>query len=90
MKKLLSVFAVPLFAAALVLAQDQPPVSSTDKTGERTESTVPRRTENRDWGWIGLFGLAGLAGLRRRHDVKLVRTEERSREYDAGGVRRAS
>ena len=89
MKKLLSICAVPLFATALVLAQDQPPVSSTDKTGERTESTVPRSTENRDWGWIGLFGLAGLAGLRRRHDVRVVRTEERSRGYDSGDVRKA-
>jgi MYXO-CTERM domain-containing protein len=27
------------------------------------------RDDDRDWGWLGLFGLAGLAGLLRRRDT---------------------
>jgi MYXO-CTERM domain-containing protein len=84
-KKLLSICAVPLLGVALLQAQDQPPVTSTDtQTGER-QTSVPRRAENRDWGWLGLLGLLGLAGLRRR-PVEVVRTEERG--LDEGRVRR--
>jgi MYXO-CTERM domain-containing protein len=90
LKKLVSLAAVPFLAAGLLVAQSQqPPASSTDtETGERTQTTAPRQAEERDWGWIGLLGLAGLAGLRRRN-VAVVRTEERFRDREAGGIRRA-
>jgi MYXO-CTERM domain-containing protein len=87
-RRLLSICAVPLLGAALLQAQDQPPVRSTDtRTGETTES-VPRRAENRDWGWLGLLGLFGLAGLRRRRPAEILRTEERSGGFDEGRVRK--
>lgn len=78
-------FAVPVLGATLLVGQQQPPASSTDNTtGERTEATVPRQAEDRDYGWIGLLGLLGLLGLRRRRPAEVVRVDERTRGYDEG------
>jgi MYXO-CTERM domain-containing protein len=90
LKKLLSICAVPVLAAAFLAAQDQPASSTDPQSGEQTRANAPRRAEDRDWGWIGLFGLAGLAGLRRRRDVEVVRMQDRTRDTEASGIRRAS
>jgi MYXO-CTERM domain-containing protein len=90
LKKLLSICAVPVLAAAFLAAQDQPASSTDPQSGEQRQANAPRRAEGgKDWGWIGLFGLAGLAGLRRRPGVEVVRTQDRTRDYEAGGIRRA-
>jgi MYXO-CTERM domain-containing protein len=64
-----------VLAAGLTAAQTDQPATSTDNNkpsqADRaaTNDLVSPRSDNRDWGWIGLLGLAGLAGLRRRREV---------------------
>ena len=94
MKKLVSLFAMFVLAAGLSAAQADQPATSTDNNkpsqADRaaTNNPVSPRSDNRDWGWIGLLGLAGLAGLRRRevHEVR-PRTSTYS---DTESVRRAA
>jgi MYXO-CTERM domain-containing protein len=47
---------------------------SGNASGGQSSSIEQRKVDDdRDWGWLGLFGLIGLAGLRRRrhdHDVR--------------------
>lgn len=51
---------------------------NTGTTSTRTETREERRDDrrednDRDWGWVGLFGLAGLLGLIPRKRVPVVR-----------------
>jgi MYXO-CTERM domain-containing protein len=77
MKKLASIFAMFVLAAGLTAAQTDQPATSTDNNkpsqADRAATNDVPRSDNRDWGWIGLLGLAGLAGLRRRREVHEIR-----------------
>ena len=95
MKRLGSVFAMFVLAAGLAAAQTDQPATSTDNNkasqADRaaTNNPVTPRSDNRDWGWIGLLGLAGLAGLRRRQEVHDVRPRT-STYSDTENVRRTA
>ena len=96
MKKLFSVCAVFVLGTTLALAQSSDQPATTTDNNRTTASDVPpnpdvapRRAENRDWGWIGLFGLAGLAGLKRRRSYETSRIDsDRNREYKSGDLRK--
>jgi MYXO-CTERM domain-containing protein len=94
MKKLVSLFAMFVLAAGLTAAQSDQPATSTDNNkpsqADRaaTNEPVGQRSDNRDFGWIGLLGLAGLAGLRRRREVHEVRPTT-STYSDQENLRRA-
>jgi hypothetical protein len=54
-----------LCGLALVPAYAQQPTNPPPRTDPGTSTTA--FDDQRDWGWIGLFGLIGLAGLFRRN-----------------------
>ena len=68
-----------LAAALPAVAQTTTP--STATTG-MTTSSVDRRDDGFNWGWLGLIGLAGLAGLRRKDNV-----DDAVRNRPGGAVR---
>jgi MYXO-CTERM domain-containing protein len=73
-KNLLCATSILVLGTALA-AQNQP--ASTDANDQPT-ARQPVRTENNNWGWIGLLGLGGLAGLKRRESVDYERDRIRS------------
>ena len=98
MKKLLSVVAMLLLAAAMfTFAQgNDQPATTTDNNrptanATHNEDATPRRAEHKDWGWIGLLGLVGLAGLMRRRENVYPATRidtDRTRDYNSGDLRK--
>jgi hypothetical protein len=95
MNKLLSVCAVFVLGITMALAQssDQPATTTDNRTTatdvSRSPDVAPRRSENRDWGWIGLLGLLGLAGLKRRRGYDSSRIDsDRNRDYKSSDLRK--
>ena len=69
--------ATSILVLGTVLAAQSQPASSTDANDQPT-TRQPVRTDNSNWGWIGLLGLGGLAGLKRRESVDYERDRIRS------------
>jgi MYXO-CTERM domain-containing protein len=74
MRKVISILSMCVLGCAIAAAQADQPATSTE-SGKTTTANVPRETQRRDWGWIGLLGLAGLAGLRRRQHHEVLRND---------------
>ena len=67
MRPRLTVACLGLVTALTAGAQNTTP-SVTGNNG-MTSSSVERRNDGFDWGWLGLLGLVGLAGSRRKNEV---------------------
>jgi MYXO-CTERM domain-containing protein len=91
MKKISTLFVLPVIATGLALSQDQP-ATSTDANNPQTaraENTRPTGNNGHDYGWIGLIGLAGLLGLRRNRAYSDRTVGIDSNANYTGDVRRA-
>lgn len=75
---------ITLIVTGPAMAQDsQRTGQGTDSsTGTTTSYQQPERSDNNNWGWLGLAGLAGLAGLRRPAPT-VVAHETKEREGKA-------
>ena len=93
MRKSLMLCAVPVLAAGIAMAQNNPPATSTDADGQHTATAIDntqRPMQNHNYGWLGLLGLAGLMGLRRREVVSDRSVPMERNRQNSGDVRRVA